>query len=162
MARHPLGRVPVIEDGEGFVFESAAICMHLADLYPQAGLMPPPGTHGRALAYQWTVFAPAELEPPLVEAARFAQAEPDRAAKARRRFATAADAVAKSLDGRAYLVGDGFTVADVLITSALAFAWRAGFPEVLAPAARDYVLRQQQRPAYQTALQRTSQPPAST
>jgi glutathione S-transferase len=30
--RHPLGRVPVIEDEDGFVFESAAICLHLADL----------------------------------------------------------------------------------------------------------------------------------
>ena len=30
-ARHPLGRVPVLEDDEGFVFESAAICLHLAD-----------------------------------------------------------------------------------------------------------------------------------
>ncbi len=57
-ARHPLGRVPVLEDDEGrFVFESAAICLHLADLHPQAGLAPVPGTHDRALLYQWTVFA---------------------------------------------------------------------------------------------------------
>jgi glutathione S-transferase len=64
-ARHPLGRVPVLEDDEGFVFESTAICLHLADLHPQAGLLPPLGTHERALAYQWSCFAPAELEPPL-------------------------------------------------------------------------------------------------
>jgi len=64
-ARHPLGRVPVLEDEEGFVFESAAICLHLADLNPDAGLAPAPGTHERALLYQWTIFAPAELEPPL-------------------------------------------------------------------------------------------------
>jgi glutathione S-transferase len=43
--RHPLGRVPVLE--EGFVFESAAICLHLADLHPHAGLAPAPGTHER-------------------------------------------------------------------------------------------------------------------
>jgi glutathione S-transferase len=161
LARHPLGRVPVIEDDDGFVFESAAICMHLADLYPQAGLMPPTGTHQRALAYQWSVFAPSELEPPLIEAAMFGQTDPERAAKARNRYAKAADAVAQSLDGRDFLVGEHFTVADVLITSALAFASRAGFPEVLAPAARDYVARQQERPAYQTALQRTTELPAS-
>ena len=58
-ARHPLGRVPVLEDEDGFVFESAAICLHLADLNPDAGLAPPPGTHERALLYQWTIFAPA-------------------------------------------------------------------------------------------------------
>ena len=160
LARHPLGRVPVLEDDEGFVFESAAICMHLADLYPRAGLMPPPGTHERALAYQWAVFAPAELEPPLVEAAIYAETQPERAAKARARFASAAEAVAQSLGDRDYLVGAGFTVADVLISSALAFASRAGFPEVLAPAATDYVARLRERPAYQRALQRTSKLPA--
>src|SRR5207245_9107173 len=31
--RHPLGRVPVLEDEHGFVFESAALCLHLADLH---------------------------------------------------------------------------------------------------------------------------------
>jgi glutathione S-transferase len=82
-ARHPLGRVPVLEDEEGFVFESAAICLHLADLHPDAGLAPAPGTHERALLYQWTIFAPAELEPPLIESAVHAQRDPDRSAAAR-------------------------------------------------------------------------------
>jgi glutathione S-transferase len=162
LARHPLARVPVIEDDDGCVFESAAICMHLADLHPDAGLMPPLGTHGRALAYQWSIFAPAELEPPLIEAAIFATAKPERAEKARNRFATAAKAVEESLDGDEYLVGGRFTVADVLISSALAFASRAGFPEVLGPTLGDYVARLQERPAYQAALIRISALPSST
>lgn len=161
MARHPLGRVPVVEDDEGFVFESAAICMHLADAHPEAGLLPPLGTHQRALAYQWSIFAPAELEPPLIEAAVFAKSDPERAAKGRERFATAAGAVERSLDEREYLLGDNFTVADVLVSSALSFASRAGFPEVLAPTLTDYVARLHERPAYQAALRQTSQLPAS-
>src|SRR6516162_9599458 len=44
--RHPLGRVPAIEDDEGVVFESAAICLHLGDRHPESGLLPAPGTHG--------------------------------------------------------------------------------------------------------------------
>jgi glutathione S-transferase len=156
LARHPLARVPVIEDDDGCVFESAAICVHLADQHPEVGLMPPLGTHERALAYQWSVFAPAELEPPLIEAAIFATAQPERAEKARNRFATAAKAVEKSLDGDEYLVAGRFTVADVLISSALAFTSRAGFSEVLEPTLRDYVARLQERPAYQAALIRTS------
>jgi glutathione S-transferase len=154
--------VPVLADDEGCVFESAAICMHVADLHPDAGLMPPLKTHERALAYQWSIFAPAELEPPLIEAAIFGEAQPERAEKARRRFTRAAGAVASSLDGSEYLVGDGFTVADVLIGSALAFALPAGFPEALPAPLREYVARLQERPAYQTAVQRTSEPPAST
>jgi glutathione S-transferase len=92
-ARHPLGRVPVLEDDEGYVFESTAICLHLADLHPQAELLPPPGTHERALAYQWSCFAPAELEPPLIEAAIFRGSDPARAAKARGHFVAAAGAM---------------------------------------------------------------------
>ena len=90
-ARHPLLRVPVLEDDEGYVFESAAICLHLADLDPESRLTAPPGTHERALVYQWSIFAPSELEPPLIEAAIFNDADPERARKAQKRFANAAD-----------------------------------------------------------------------
>lgn len=82
--RHPLGRVPVLEDEQGFVFESAAVCLHVGDLHPEADLVPPTGNHDRALVYQWSSFAPAELEPPLFEAWR--QAKPQ---SVRRRRATA-------------------------------------------------------------------------
>ena len=106
LARHPLGRVPVLEDDEGFLFESAALCLHLGDLHPQAGLVPELGTHERALVYQWACFAPAELEPPLFETWAQAERDPERAASARKRFDAAADAVASALDGHEYLVGD--------------------------------------------------------
>jgi glutathione S-transferase len=155
-ARHPLGRVPVLEDEEGFVFESAAICLHLADLHADAGLIDPLGTHGRALAYQWCCFAPAELEPPLIETAIFRESNPERAGKARERFATAADAVARTLDGQEYLVGGRFGVADVLVGTALAFTTRAGFPEVLPQSLSEYVARLTARPAYKRAQERTA------
>src|SRR6202043_658426 len=61
--RHPLGRVPVIELDDGrAIFESAAICLHLADLHPDAGLIPELGTYERGLTYQWSIFAMAEVE----------------------------------------------------------------------------------------------------
>ena len=75
--------------------------------------------------------------------------------------ARAAEAVANALDGSEYLVGDRFTVADVLIGSALGFASPAGFPEALPAPLKAYVARLQERPAYQTAAQRTSELPAS-
>jgi glutathione S-transferase len=154
--RHPLGRVPVLEDDEGLVvFESAAICLHLGDLHPAAGLLPAPGTHERALVYQWTIFAPAELEPPLIEAAVHAQTDPDRASAARRRAGKAAGAVSSDLDDSEYLVGGRFTVADVLVGHTLTWPERAGFPDVLAANLKDYVARLVGRPAYQRALERT-------
>jgi glutathione S-transferase len=153
-ARHPLGRVPVLEDDEGFVFESAAICLHLADLHPQAGLLPPVGTHERALAYQWSCFVPAELEPPAIEAAIFGESNPDRAAKARRRFVAAAGAVAEALAGSTYLVDGRFGVADVLVASALSMPERAGFPEEVSQDLKAYIARLRERPAYQRARER--------
>jgi glutathione S-transferase len=156
LARHPLGRVPVLEHDGGFVFESAAICLHLSDLHPGAGLVPELGTHDRALVYQWTVFGPAEMEPPLVEAAIYGQTDRERAAAARERFDAAASAVADALDGNEFLVGDRFTVADVLIGSVLSFPIRAGFPDILSDSMQDYVGRLSQRPAYQRADARTS------
>lgn len=156
LARHPLGRVPVLEDSEGSVFESAAICLHLADLRPEAGLIPPPGTHARALAYQWTVFAPAELEPPLIESAVQATRDPERSRAARGRFDRAVGAVTDALGSSEYLLGERFTVADVLVGSALGFTARVGFADELPSSIRGYLARLQERPAYQRAYARTS------
>jgi glutathione S-transferase len=156
LERHPLGRVPVLESDDGFVFESAAICLHLADVFPEAQLMPEVGTHDRALVYQWTVFSPAEIEPPLIEAAVYGQKDPERAALARKRVDAAARAVAGALDGNEFLVGDRFTVADVLIGSALSWPARAGFADILPDSVREYTERLSQRPAYQRADTRMS------
>jgi glutathione S-transferase len=161
-ARHPLGRVPVVQFDDGYVFESAAICLHLADLYPDAGLIGGLRTYARALAYQWSTFAPAELEPPLIEAAIFREAQPERAGKARGRFFKAADAVAQRLDGGEYLVEGRFGVADVLVSTALSFAKGSKFPEPLPPVLDDYLTRLFERPAYQRALERESAAPVSS
>jgi glutathione S-transferase len=160
-ARHPLGRVPVVQLDDGYLFESAAICLHLVDLYPDAGLIGALGTHGRALAYQWSIFAPSELEPPHMEAVRFRDSDLERAGKARARFFKAANAVAESLDDGDYLVEGRFGVADVLVGTALSFAKRAKYPEPLTPALENYLTRLFERPAYQRALERESAGPSS-
>jgi len=152
--RHPLGRVPVIEDEHGFLFESAAICLRLADMYPDAALIPPLATHERALVYQWAVFAPAEIEPPLFEAWVQAERDPERAASARKRFGRAAAAVADALGSSDNLLGDRFTVAHVLVGTAIAFTATAGFGEQLAPELQAYVARLAARPAFQRAAAR--------
>jgi glutathione S-transferase len=155
LARHPLGKVPVLDDGEGPVFESAAVCLHIADRFPAAGLIPAPGTHERALVYQWACFAPAELEPPLLETAIYAQSDPGRSAKARERFDERVAAVASALDGSEFLVGDRFGVADVMVGTALAWTYRARFEEPLPDVLAAYVARLSERPAYARALERT-------
>jgi glutathione S-transferase len=112
--RHPLGHVPVLEDDEGFLFESAALCLHLADQNPDAQLNWPPATHERALVYQWTLFAMTELEPAIIEALRHREDDPERLQAGVERVQAAAAIVEQALDGHDYLVGDRFSVADIV------------------------------------------------
>jgi glutathione S-transferase len=154
--RHPLGRVPALEDDQGVIFESAAICLHVADLHPESGLIAEPGTHDRALIYQWSVFAPAELEPYLIEAAVHAQRDPERSASARKRFDAGAAAVSDALEEHEYLVAGRFSVADIMVGSALGWVARAGLADTLSENIRAYIARLTQRPAYERALERTT------
>ena len=56
LALNPNGRIPVLCDGPLVLFETAAICLHLADQRPAAGLLPPLGSPERALAYRWLLW----------------------------------------------------------------------------------------------------------
>jgi glutathione S-transferase len=155
LARHPLGRVPVLEDGEGFIFESAAMCMQIGDLNPGSALMPPLGSHERGLVYQWAIFAPAEMEPPLFEAWTQAEKDAARAATARERFDRSVHVVRDALEGREYLVGEQLTIADVMVGTALLFTTRAGLFEELPQVLKDYSAHLGERPAFRRALART-------
>ena len=54
LALNPMAQVPVLRLPDGMVVtESAAMVIHLCDARPEAGLLPPPGTSARALAYRW-------------------------------------------------------------------------------------------------------------
>jgi glutathione S-transferase len=114
--RHPLGRVPVLETDDGLLFESAALCLHVADLHPEAGLIPPIGTHERAQVYQWTFFAMSELEASMLRAATARRrADADATAAAEARLTKVFDALEAALEGKSYLVDDRFTVADIVV-----------------------------------------------
>jgi glutathione S-transferase len=150
-ARHPLGRVPALELDDGtMMFESAAICLQLADLYPDSGLLPPPGSSARALVYQWVMFGMTELEGPLY---RWIGDKRDGAtdSPAAGRFAEAAEAIAAALDGKTWLSGDQFTVADIVCVGVLGSAASRGLLEPW-PVLRDYVERGEARPAHAAAV----------
>ena len=59
---NPTGKVPALLLPQGpALFESAAICMHLAAAHPEARLAPEPGTLEHARFLQWMVFLSANL-----------------------------------------------------------------------------------------------------
>ena len=53
---NPNGLIPVLVDGELVLYETAAICLHLADTHPESYLAPPLGSAERAHLYKWLMW----------------------------------------------------------------------------------------------------------
>lgn len=125
---HPLGKVPALVDGDQIIFESAAICMYLADKFPEKKLAPAVGTPERGQYYQWMVYAGATLEPPISEYANHTQflpedkRNPEIAAKAKEQALAAIKAVEHAMLGKMYLVGEKFSAADVVVGAVMRWA----------------------------------------
>lgn len=156
MKIHPHGAVPALVDGDLTMFESAAICMYLADKFPDKRLAPPVGTPARALYYQWMVYSMATVEPPLLQVfmntVMLPEAERSAAAveKGRTQFEDVAQVLERALTGRTFILGEQFSAADVMIGGTLAWA---SFMGLIAgrPVLEDYVKRLAERPAMQRA-----------
>jgi glutathione S-transferase len=63
---NPNGRVPTLIDGELVLYEAAAICLHLVDRHPEAGLAPAVGSDKRAEFYKWLVYLTNTLQAELM------------------------------------------------------------------------------------------------
>lgn len=152
--RHPLQHVPVLETRDGSIFESAAIVLHLADLYPQKRLLGAPGTQARAQAYQWLFFAMTELEPPCIEFLMLKKAgkhdEPGGTA-VREKFSLVIRPLERRFSSSEHLVGDDFSAADVVVGSVLVWANAMGLV-VDAPNVTAYLERIKARPAFRAAV----------
>jgi glutathione S-transferase len=63
---NPNGLIPVLEDGDLVLYETAAICLHLVDTHPDAGLAPALGSVERAHFYKWIVWLTNSLQASLI------------------------------------------------------------------------------------------------
>jgi len=63
---NPNGLIPVFIDGDLVLFESAAICLHLADRNPAAKLAPELGTAERAQFYKWLIHLTNTVQAELI------------------------------------------------------------------------------------------------
>jgi glutathione S-transferase len=158
MKIHPHGAVPALIDGDVALFESAAICMYLADKFPEKKLAPALGTPARGLYYQWMVYSMATLEPPVLQIflntmmLPEAERSPALVEKAKTQFADVARVLSNALAGRSFLLGEQFSAADVMVGSTLAWAAMMGLLGDQ-PALQTYVKRLSERPAFQRAQQ---------
>lgn len=157
LAMNPNGLVPVLEE-DGFVlWESNAILRHLARGHEAHGLWPE-DLRAAALADQWldwqaTRFTPATRDAfwqtVRTPADRRDQATIDRSVAASEECAAILDA---HLMGRAYMVGERFTVADIAVAAATHRWLHLDVPRIERPALRAWYARVRERPAASVAL----------
>jgi glutathione S-transferase len=122
LAINPMGKVPALVHGDTIVTEAAAICAYLADVFPEAGLAPPPGSRLRGPYYRWLFFAAGPIEAANTNKTLGVVVPPERAGMVgygshERTLATLEDQLKRS----EHIAGDRFTAADVYVGSHIGF-----------------------------------------
>lgn len=126
LAINPMGKVPAIRHGDQVVTETAAICVYLAEAFPEAGLLPAPADRGAY--YRWLFFTAGCLEHAYVNhAAGWNPSTPE----ARRGFGYGSyervlDTLSSLLCGRTYVAGDRFSTADLFLAAHLNWGMMTG------------------------------------
>jgi glutathione S-transferase len=122
LAINPMGKVPVLRHGDTMVTEAAAICAYLADVFPEAGLAPPPSSRLRGPYYRWLFFAAGPIEAANTDKALGVTVRPEQVRMVgygtREQTLTA---VEDQLNRSEYIAGDCFTAADVYVGSHIGF-----------------------------------------
>lgn len=174
-AVHPLGKSPVITDGEQTVAESAAILEYLLDAHGDGQLRPAAGSPAHLRYRYWMHYAEGSAMPPLLLKLVF-----DRVANAPMPFF--ARPIARAIASKAnkafigpqlklhldyledelgkshWFAGDTFSAADIQLSYPIeAAAARAGL-DGSRPRLMDYLERIRTRPAYQRAVERGGPP----
>jgi glutathione S-transferase len=128
---NPSLKVPVLQDGKDYVIDSVAICQYLADKHGKMTFKA--GTIYRAHQDSFTQFAMDDVESPLWVAAKhtFALPEDYRVPDVKRAckfdFDRAMKALAERLGDRTYVMGETFTVPDLLLGHCAGWAASMGW-----------------------------------
>ena len=155
--RHPLGRVPVLEDGEVSIYESGAIVEYVLARHGDGGLRPAVDAPEFPEYLQWFHYCEGMVMPPINTIMVHTMLLPperrneETLGQAQRLLSRAVAPVESALEGREYLVGD-FSAADVMLGHALFMANRLGQVSDEMVNLKAYVKRIEQRPAFQTAI----------
>ena len=148
---HPLGKSPVMEDGDLMLAESATCLRYLVDKFGDDTHQPKTGTrrylqHEELLDYVESSFAPAAMGLLLP---KLQGEEP--AQEARAAMQTHLDFVEKQLTDDSPLFGETATLADIQFSYLLANLSGMGFLDD-APRIASYWAHLQQQPGYKAAL----------
>lgn len=168
---HPLGKSPVISDGDVTLAESGAIVEYLVDRYDDGRLAPARDTPERLRYIQWLHYAEGSAMPPLLLKLVFDRVETGPIPFFLKPIARAISKQVKSafilpqlelhldymeseLRQGGWFVGDSFTAADVQMSFPLEAAVARGGLDAARPKLMDFLSRVHARPAYVQALER--------
>ncbi len=156
---NPREKIPLLQDGDLTVAESAAIVTYLAETYGQStGMIPSISSPERAAYYEWCFFTMTELDAHTLYVIRkhttlpelYGEA-PNAVRAAREGFEKQVRVADQRLAGRGpFILGDAFTGADILLTSCL--TWADRYKLSITEALRNYMQRTTSREAYRLAF----------
>ena len=155
-AVHPLGKSPVITDGDVRIAESAAIVDYIIRRYGKGAMMPAAGSADYEAYNEWLHYSEGSAMLPLMlnlYVSRLGAAGAPLHPRIDSELANHLGYVDAALTGREWLIGDSLTGADIQMSfvgeMAGAFGKLAAYPAIDA-----WVKRFQARPAYRAALTR--------
>jgi glutathione S-transferase len=160
---NPNGLVPVLVDDDLVLYEAAAICLHLADRVPSAGLAPALGTPERAHYYKWMVWLTNTLQATLIHyfysERMVAPGNTAGAAEVKHAAQVKVGTLLEQIEvqlaghGQPWLLGDAYSAVDaycfMLCRWTRNFSGDAAAPARTKPAIGAYLERMMARPAVQ-------------
>lgn len=157
-ARHPLGRVPVLEDGDVSIYESGAITEYILERHKNGGLKPAVDAPAFPEYLQWFHYCEGMVMPPIntivVHTLLLPPERQDEKVRgqAQRLLLKALGPVNEALEGRDYLVGD-FSAADIMLGHAVLMSLRMGIVPDEMTNLQSYGERLAARPALKKAFE---------
>ena len=157
-ARHPLGRVPVLEDGDVSIYESGAIIDYILEKHKNNGLKPQIESKHFPHYLQWFHYCEGMVMPPMNQiVVQTILLPPDRRdetvlKQAQNLLTKSLLPINQNLEDKEYLIGK-FSGADVMLGHACFMANRLGCVSEELSAIKSYVERISTRPAFQKAIE---------
>jgi glutathione S-transferase len=153
LALNPMGKLPILVDGDQVVTEAAAIGLYLADRHAYGRLAPRVDDPQRGTYLRWSFFAPSVIEPgAMAKNAGWSFKESQAGWGS---FDAVLTAIDRAVADRQYLLGDSFSMADVVLGGTLRYM--LGFKLIEPrPAFTAYAERLGARPALKRAEARNA------
>lgn len=148
VALNPMGKLPILTDGDAVVTEAAAICLYLADRHGAGRLAPPLDDPQRGTYLRWSLFAPSVIEPGSLAKLSKWEFKPGQAGWGDHE--SMVKTMESALAGKTFLLGDTFSMADVIFGGTLRYMLRFQMLEPR-PTFTAYVARLDERPALKRA-----------